>query len=298
MVDCARHRRRFAIAYSLQAVRWRWILRPIEPVSFRRTLGAIYVGLFGNESIGFNAGEVIRTYLITRWTGLPFSVSLSSALIERILDGIWLCGCLFITLRIVPRPHHMRLLVGSEYALAIVVLIGAALLAVAFFHPHHARRALSEKNWQRHLRVLIDDLSLIGHSRYLYIAFAFSLFYLLFQSIPYYATIKGYGFDGLGLQDAFAMMVIMRVGGALVPQAPGNIGIYLMATEIMKKIYAVPVRDADSFSMVLWGIFTLRLVIGGLVALFITGARIGELRHAAHAHHAGNTLALETKCAS
>ena len=61
------------------------------------------------------------------------------------------------------------------------------------------------------------------------------------------------------------MMVMMRMGGA-VPQAPGNIGLYLMANEIMKRIFAVPARDADSFSMVLWGILTLRLVIGGIIA--------------------------------
>lgn len=271
--------------YSLQAWRWRLLLRPVEPVSFWQTLRAVYVGLFGNEALGFNAGEVVRCYLITRWRGLPFSVSLSSALIERIFDGIWLCGCLFLTLRIVPHPRHTRLLVGSEYVLAGVVLLGAALLAVALFHPHRARTALSDTNWQRHLRVLIDDLSLIGHSRYLYAAFLLSLGYLLLQAIPIYATFRGYGFDGLRLTDAFAMMVIIRVGSA-VPQAPGNIGLYLLANEIMKKIFEAAPRDAENFSMVLWGILTLRLVIGGAIALTITGARIGELRRAAHQHHA------------
>jgi uncharacterized protein (TIRG00374 family) len=268
--------------YSLQAWRWRLLLRPVEPVSFWQTLRAVYVGLFGNEALGFNAGEVVRCYLITRWTKLPFSVSIASALIERIFDGIWLCGCLFLTLRLVRRPGHMRLLVGSEYAIAGFVLIGAALLAIALFHPQRAHAALSNKNWQRHLRVLIDDLSLIGHSRYLYAAFFWSLGYLLLQMAPIYATFKGYGFEGLGIEDAFVMMVIIRVGSA-VPQSPGNVGLYFMANEIMKKIFEASPRDSGNFSMVLWGILTLRLVLGGAVALTIAGARIGELRRSAHA---------------
>jgi hypothetical protein len=67
--------------YSLQAWRWNLLLRPVEPVTFWQTFRAIYVGQFGNEALGFNAGEIVRCYLITRWTKLPFSVSLSSALI-------------------------------------------------------------------------------------------------------------------------------------------------------------------------------------------------------------------------
>jgi len=183
----------------------------------------------------------------------------------------------------VRRPGHMRLLVGSEYAVAGFVLLGVALLAIALFHPQRAHAALSNKNWQRHLRVLIDDLSLIGHSRYLYTAFLWSLGYLLLQAVPIYATFKGYGFDGLGLEDAFVMMVIIRVASA-VPQSPGNIGLYFVANEIMVKIIEAAPRDAKNFSMVLWGILTLRLAIGGLVAISIAGARIGELRRAAHVH--------------
>ncbi len=38
--------------------------------------------------------------------------------------------------------------------------------------------------------------------------------------------------------------------------------------------------------MVLWGILMLRMVIGGAVALTVTGAGIGELRRAASAEHA------------
>jgi len=272
--------------YTWQAWRWMLILHPIEPVSYWHTVRAIYIGLFANEVLPFRAGEVLRCYLVSRWTDLPFSVSLSSALIERIFDGIWLVVGLFVALRIVPRPHHMRLLVGSEYVLAAVVLLGAALLAIALFHRQRAHDALSGTTWQRHLRVLIDDLSLIGHSRYLYLAFFQSLPYLLLQVIPIYAAFRGFLFTDLTWKDAFALMVIVRVG-TMIPAAPGNLGVFqVMTFESLIKIFNVDGSDAHRFSLVLWGIVTLPLLIGGLVALGITGAKIGELRRAAHAEHA------------
>ncbi len=270
--------------YVCQAWRWSLLLRPVEPATLWQTLRAVYVGLFGNEVLGFNAGEVVRCYLISKWTSLPFSVSLSSAVIERIFDGAWLSIAVFIVLKIVPRPHHMRLLIGSEYALIALVLLGAALLAAAMFYPHRARTMLAGDSWKRHLRVLIDDLSLIGHSRYLYYAFGASLGYLFLQTIPIWASFKGYGFDDLGPRYAFATAIIMRMSSA-VPQAPGNIGIYIATKFILTRILNVAPRDAENFAVVFWGIVTLRLIIGGLIALFVTGARLGELRRAANAEH-------------
>jgi uncharacterized membrane protein YbhN (UPF0104 family) len=272
--------------YCWHAWRWSLLLHPIEPVSFWRTVRAIYVGLFANEVLPFKAGELLRCYLISRWTALPFSVSLSSALIERIFDGIWLCLCLIVALRIVPRPGHMRPLVVSEYVLAGLVLAGVVLLAMAMFRRHHAHALLDGGSWKRHLRVLIDDLSLIGHSKYLYLAFLQSLPYLLLQVIPIYASFRGYGFDDLTILDAFALMVILRVSGAF-PQAPGNLGVFqFVAAESLIKIFNVVPDQAHRFAQVLWGIVTLPLLIGGAIALSVTGARIGELRRAAHAESA------------
>jgi uncharacterized protein (TIRG00374 family) len=269
--------------YCWHAWRWSLLLHPIEPVSFWRTVRAIYVGIFANEVLPFKVGEILRCYLISRWTALPFSVSLSSALIERLFDGIWLCLSLMVTLRIVRQPGHMRLLVGSEYVLAILVLSGVALLAIAMFRRHHAHAMLDGGSWKRHLRVLIDDLSLIGHSKYLYLAFLQSLPYLLLQVIPIYASFRGYGFEDLTIADAFALMVILRLG-SVVPQAPGNLGLFqFLASESLIKIFNVVPDQAHRFSQVLWGIVTLPLLIGGVIALSVTGARIGELRRAAHA---------------
>ncbi len=266
--------------YCWQALRWRQVLRPVEQVSFRHAVSAIYVGLFANEVLPFRAGEILRCYLVSRWTKLPFSVALSSALIERIFDGIWLCLCLIVTLRFVHVPRHMRYLVDSGYFLGMVVLSGSALLALAVFLRQKTRALLSGDGWQRHLRVLIDDLNLIGHSRYLYFAFFQSLPYLLLQVIPIYAAFQAYGFD-LTIGVAFALMVILRLG-SVVPQAPGNLGLFqLLTKEALERIFNVVPAEAARFSLVLWGTVTIPLLVAGFVALMVSGSRLFELRRAA-----------------
>ena len=86
-----------ALMDDLRTMNWWWVVvrrdgryrvvwlasLALEPAAASRgagllwqTLRAMYVGLFANEVLPFHAGEVVRCYLISRWTELPFSVSL------------------------------------------------------------------------------------------------------------------------------------------------------------------------------------------------------------------------------
>jgi uncharacterized membrane protein YbhN (UPF0104 family) len=276
------------VVYLCYALRWSVLLRPVERVGFWRPVRATFIGLFANEVLPLRAGEVLRCYLLSTWTSLPLSVSLSSALIERIFDGIWLTLCLFLTIRLVPLPRQFRYLVDGGWLLGTIVLGGAILLGIAMFRSDRkpaVERPIAPpvrgwRGWRGQFSVLMKDLGLIGHSRYLYSALLQSLPYLLLQTIPIWATFKGYGFD-LGLLEAFALMVILRLGG-VVPQAPGNLGLFQFLTkEVLEKVFNVVPDEAARFSLVLWGVVTLPLLIGGFVALWIEEADILDLTRAA-----------------
>jgi hypothetical protein len=267
--------------YFLHGFRWTLLLRPLIPIRFMQTVRAIYVGLFANEVLPFRAGEILRCYLISRWTKLPFSVALSTWLIERVFDGIWLASCLFVALKLVTFPRQFRFLLDGAWVLGAFVLGGAVVLAGAFLRRDKSIHApLPASGWRRHMAVLFQDLGLIGHSRYLPLSFFQSLPYLLLQVIPIWAAFHGYGFD-LGLREAFVLMVVLRLG-SVVPQAPGNLGLFQFLTKIcLERVFNIIPSDAARFSVVLWGIVTIPLLIGGFIALSVTEAKIGELRRAA-----------------
>jgi hypothetical protein len=76
-------------------------------------------------------------------------------------------------------------------------------------------------------------------------------------------------------------MVFLRMG-SVVPQAPGNLGLFQFLTkEVLEKIFYVVPDEAARFSLVLWGIVTLPLLIGGFIALWIEEADIVDLTRAA-----------------
>lgn len=265
--------------YLFQAVRWRLVFRPVVSLSFRRTARAIFVGLFCSEVMPFRGGEAVRCFLVTRWTKLPFSVSMASVLIERVFDGLWLWLGLWLSLRYVELPKQLGYV---NDGLGLFVLGGAVVLGLALFRPRPPRAKLRVPGWRHHLVVLMDDLALIGHSRYLYFALLQSLPYLLLQVIPIWAAFRAYGFD-LGIGAAFALMLILRLS-SIVPQAPVNLGLFQILTkQFLERAYDVDSSEAARFSLVLWGVVKFVPLIAGFIALAITGAKISELKKAADA---------------
>jgi uncharacterized membrane protein YbhN (UPF0104 family) len=268
--------------YVWQGWRWSLLLTPVKRVPMWDTVRAIYVGLFANEVLPFRAGEIIRCFLLGRWADIPISVALASALIERIFDGFWLILCLLVAIRDTPHVHPF--IVRAGIFLSVLVVVCAVLLGVAMYWKEESLKAVANTSWLSWAKVLITDLHLIGHSRYLYYSWAASLPYLLLQVIPIYALMRAYGpLSRLHLVIAFIMMVFLRLGSA-VPQAPGNIGLFQFAAARTLLLFAVPRTTAFGFALILWAVVTLPLLIVGYIALAVTGVNMGDLHRQARLH--------------
>jgi uncharacterized protein (TIRG00374 family) len=265
--------------YIYQAWRWNLLLQPVVRPGMWRSVRAIYVGLLANEVFPFRPGEIIRSYLQARWSAIPFSVAFSSAIIERIFDGIWLMLVFLGTTLLIPLP---RVVIDLGKVVGGIVIIFAIALALVMFSRHHAHAAVRETRWAVHLRVLIDDLHLMGSSRSFYAAFAASLPYLLIQVIPIYALIRSYDLE-LTLWPSFVVLVILRVGTVL-PQAPGNVGATQVLIVLALRLFGVSKTTATGLSLVTWGVITLPLLVGGLIALASTGVNLHEIRRHARRH--------------
>jgi uncharacterized protein (TIRG00374 family) len=153
------------LVYFFHGWRWSLLLSPLAPVPFWRSVRAIYVGLFANEILPFRTGEIIRCYLQARWNALPFSVTLSSLVIERIFDGLWLIVCLFVALHLAHVPNAV---VNVGTTLAVVVVAAAVLVGAAMFWKESTYAALARNRYLHPVAVLLEDLHIIGHSRFLY----------------------------------------------------------------------------------------------------------------------------------
>ena len=57
------------LGYVCDAARWRALLLPVGRLSLLRATQAVYIGLFTNEVTPMRFGELVRTYLASRWMG-------------------------------------------------------------------------------------------------------------------------------------------------------------------------------------------------------------------------------------
>jgi uncharacterized membrane protein YbhN (UPF0104 family) len=273
--------------YTLQSWRWLLVLKPVETISFWTSFRAIYVGLFANEVLPLRTGELIRCFLVSRWSSVPISVSFASALIERIFDGVWLMVCFFVTLRIADLPP---LLEHGGYILGIIILIVGLVLGIAMYARKQALDLFFGFSFPRWFNTLVEDLHLIGHSRYLYFAFLASGAFMLAQIVPIYAVMQAYGLDMEStIIAAFTMMVLLRLS-SVVPQGPGNLGVFQGVAFRTLVVFGVYGAVAKRFSLILWAVVTLPLIVAGFLVLTLSGASIAHLhREATSAAQASRT---------
>lgn len=273
------------LVYVCHAWRWNVLLSPLMKLKLWKTAQSIYIGLFANEVLPLRTGEVIRCYLLAHWNNLQISVVFASAALERIIDGFWMVAAFLITASFVQGiPGKLILLVQVVGGLLI---FGAAVLLWIVFHKQHAHSVIREGKWSAALRHVIEGLHLMGNGRTLTAGALVSLLYLVLQILSVYALMRAYGLD-LSFWVAAGVLTIVRFG-TVVPNAPGNLGVFQAMCVVALGLFDVEHNDAKTFSFIMFFSLTLPLLIGGAVAVAATGLNIGELHLRARQGTAGAT---------
>ncbi len=263
------------LVYAVQGVRWNMLLRPVGSLPISKSIQAIYIGLFANELLPFRPGEVIRCYLLARWAHIHFTVSLSSAMIERLLDGVWLILGFYAASWFVELPPI--LLVGSRI-LALLLAVLAGLFIVAVYYHKYARRFINKSKWSEELLALTDAMYSMGNSPSFYLAIALSFLYLALQVVPIWAVMQGYELD-LGIGAAAVVLVMLRLG-SIPPQMPGNVGTFQALAVAGIRLFGYDKAIATGFATLLFVVVTAPLWIGGFIALTATRMRLDDIQKA------------------
>ncbi|MCC6537949.1 MAG: flippase-like domain-containing protein [Bryobacterales bacterium] len=266
------------VVYICQGLRWTALLSPLGPISVWKSTQAIYIGLFANEILPLRSGEVIRCYLQRRWTGLPLSVIVSSVLVERLWDGVWLIAAFSLVASRVELPGFLEVM---SRGLLILLAILMGLLAAAMLYRKRTEAVVAGSRWARRLRPVVDGLYLMGRSRSFWWAGFLSFWYLALQIVPLYALLRGYRLD-LTPWAALVLLVIVRLG-TVIPQAPGNVGSFQALIVAGLGIFGYSKADATGFATLSFFVVTVPLLFGGFVALMLTRMRLGDIQREAQA---------------
>ena len=263
--------------YVCHGWRWQTLLSPVVRLGLWRTVQSIYIGLFANEVLPLRTGEIIRCYLLAHWNNFRISLSLSSAALERLIDGFWMVGCFVITAGVVKGiPRDLIILVQIICGLLVA---GLVLLLWIIARKQDAHRAIGASRWASTLRHVVEGVHLMGNPNSLGRAAAISLLYLGLQFFTVWALMKAYGLD-LSFWAAAGVVTIVRFG-TVVPNGPGNVGLFQVVCVLAMGLFDVEKNDAKTFSFIMFFALTLPLLVGGAVATALTGLNLGELRRRA-----------------
>ena len=98
----------------------------------------------------------------------------------------------------------------------------------------------------------------------------------LFQALAFWLVMRG-----CGLRFSFwigaAVYLIVHLGTA-VPNAPANVGSYQFFTVVGLALFGVDKATATAFSLVVFALLTLPLLLLGFVAISASGTSFGKLR--------------------
>ncbi len=240
-------------SYLTQGARWSLLLHPLGRLSILKATQAIYAALFINEVLPLRAGEVLRGYLASRWTSLSMMRIISSILVERFLDGVWMVLALGVVVLAVPLPRY---LVDAEEILALVIFAAAALFVYLVLRKERqtevdgagseaatppgrpAGYRVWSNTWRSHCVRSAALRPFMQQPRY-------RVFLLVLQVLSFWFVMEAYGMS-LSVWHGAAVFLILHLG-TMVPGAPSNVGTYQFFTVLGLMVFGVDKTVARRF---------------------------------------------------
>ncbi len=269
-------------SYICQGLRWKWLLPPVAEMSTVQATEAIYAGRFANEVLPMRLGELFKAFLISRWISADFVSIIPSVVAARVLDGIWsVCGVGVIAF-FVRLPED--LVIGGAI-LGFIIVIGSAAFLYSIFFEHQVLKdwAAKEATGGKFLRtvkwfigLLTTGFQKIGFSRLFFQAFAISLLFLFLQALAFWLIMDAYGIH-VSLLVGAAVFLIVHFG-VLLPNSPGNVGVYQFFCVIGLTLFGIDKTAATGFSLVVYAFLKAPLWIIGFLVISRSGVSVESVK--------------------
>lgn len=271
-----------SFAFLLRALRWRILLNAETWFSISTVFWANMAGYLGNNFLPARAGEVIRSFLISRRSSLSKTYVLTTALGERLMDVIALVlWSSLVLLNVDPKPRWMQ---DLSRTMAIVAGLGAVAIMLL---PHtgglleNLLRRLPLPEGLRNRVIHLAEQILLGlrafHDWRRLTGF------VLLTVIIWVTDACGVmvGSRALGLTISFRVALLLLTGlglGSALPSTPGYVGIYQFVAVTVLTPFGILRDDALAYILVAQVLASLVILAFGLPGLYqLQGAKHSKL---------------------
>lgn len=266
---------------ALRAVRWRFMLG--TGVQYGPVFHVQNIGYMLNMTLPLRIGDVARAVLIGNIPPATTASGISTMVVERILDMLFIVALLPFTLTAVDRlPSWMQ---DGAQGFGIVSLVGIVLVIIAANQRPFALRMatavldrlpfLDTATWVQRLDDLLGGLSSLTRLKDGLILLVLSV--LIWVPI---IVIYGIGMQAVGIQLTPLQVCFVVCAAALsvaLPSSPGQIGVFHAAVITSLVFLGQDETLATSMAIIYHALNVMTMVIMGLIGLVATGATLGQV---------------------
>ncbi len=266
----------------VRSQRWRYIIDPIKRTDMFPMFSLYSIGAFINLSLPALTGQMARTYLLSKKERISKTSAATSIILEVLFDGFSLVGLMLLVSMVFVFPGWLT---KWEVGLGVGVIAGFVLLYF-ISHQHESLASLAKKNLSflspRFYEKLKDawysfvaGLTMLRSTKHLAVVILFSLFSWLARGAVIFFLVKALNFS-MPVWGALVVMVINSLM-IMIVITPGNLGTFNLACLFGLSLFGIGKTEAMSFSILLYAVTFLPIIVLGLAFVLKEGLSFKEL---------------------
>ncbi len=272
----------FIVFMLLRAVRWRFMLR--NQVAYGQVFHVQNIGYMLTNLLPLRIGDVARAVLIGNVPPVTIAQGVSTMVVERVLDLLFMAALLPLTLaQFETVPAGIRTIALNAGIIAILATF--LLILAANQRPRASRlahailqriRFLSADVWSRRIDDLLGGLQSLSRWRDALLLLGLSILVWMPVIAAYY-----WGLLAAHLLPTWAMAGFVVCAAALsiaAPSSPGQVGVYHAGViAALTQVLAQPEAQSASFAFLYHAMtFVLNLLLG-IIGLRFVGATLDNV---------------------
>jgi uncharacterized protein (TIRG00374 family) len=248
---------------TIRTLRWRLLLQSPPGVRLWDFFGSINVAYFLNNLLPLQVGDIGRSYLLSEIAVISMTRTLSTIIVERVLDVLTLLGILLFLALFIDIPSEVRIPSGalaavfSTLGLAIFLTANRPRLALSLVdNGLRLAPAASRPKLRSMADSALDGFAAVTDARVAPAIFALSATVWLSTGVVVYTGMQAFDLP-LGYGPAL-FIVVATTFGFFVPSTPGSFGVYhAIVTAVLVNVWNIDYDVAVGFALVMHLVFYL-----------------------------------------
>lgn len=227
---------------------------------------ATNLGLLGNQLLPGKLGEAVRIAALARWLPASASESLSSAVLDRVLDvGVLLLSAWAVSIAVAAGVVPSRWVAGLGGLLACLAMAFALIHTQAF----HSRFVAWSERWLHRWKIQPAAFLIVFNGMVRHVLQPSALVAVLIATgavwlVDYLTIATALWSVGLDLPISAPLLLWVALAASTsLPSTPGYIGVYQIAAVWGLSIYNVPSHQSVAVAFVLQAVLLCVTLIGG-----------------------------------